>query len=56
MASKHGTKFRREAVRAELTSGLTRKRLAADLGAGFFVEDVAVPPTLMSLFLAHLNY
>jgi len=35
MTSRHGTEFRREAVRLALTSGLTRKQLAADLGIGF---------------------
>jgi transposase len=35
MASGHGTEFRREAVRLALTSGLTRKQIAADLGIGF---------------------
>ena len=35
MASRHGTEFRREAVRLALTSGLTRKQIAADLGIGF---------------------
>ncbi len=35
MASRHGMEFRREAVRLALTSGLTRKQLAADLGPGF---------------------
>lgn len=35
MASRHGTEFRREAVRLALTSGLTRKQIAADLGVGF---------------------
>ena len=31
---KHGEEFQREAVRIALTSGLPRKRLAADLGVG----------------------
>jgi transposase len=35
MASKHGAEFRREAVRLALTSGLTQKQVAADLGIGF---------------------
>jgi transposase len=35
MTSRHGTEFRREAVRLALTSGLTRKQIAADLGIGF---------------------
>ena len=35
MASRHGTEFRREAVRLALTSGLTRKQISADLGVGF---------------------
>ena len=34
-ASRQGTEFRREAVRLALTSGLTRKQIAADLGVGF---------------------
>ena len=35
MAQRHGTEFRKEAVRLALTSGLTRKQIAADLGIGF---------------------
>ena len=35
MASRHGTEFRREAVRLALTSGLTHKQIAADLGIGY---------------------
>ena len=35
MPSRHGTEFRREAVRVALTSGLTRKQIATDLGVGF---------------------
>jgi transposase len=35
MASIYGTEFRREAVRLALTSSLTRKQIAADLGIGF---------------------
>ncbi|GHE82477.1 hypothetical protein GCM10019059_44950 [Camelimonas fluminis] len=31
---KHGEEFQREAVRIALTSGLPRKRVAADLGIG----------------------
>jgi len=34
MARRHGTDFRREAVRLALTSGLTRKQIADDLGMG----------------------
>jgi transposase InsO family protein len=34
MARKHGTGFRREVVRLALTSGLTRKQVAADLSIG----------------------
>ena len=30
----HGEDFKREAVRLALTSGLTRKQIAADLGIG----------------------
>jgi transposase len=32
MAQRHGTEFRKEAVRLTLTSGLTRKQIADDLG------------------------
>jgi len=35
MARKHNDEFRREAVRIALTSGLTRRQVAADLGIGF---------------------
>ena len=35
MAHRHTEEFRREAVRMALTSGLTRKRVASDLGVGF---------------------
>lgn len=35
MARRHGTKFRKEAVRLALISGLTRKQIASDLGWGF---------------------
>ncbi len=35
MASRHGAEFRREAVRLALTSGLTHKQIAADLGIGY---------------------
>ena len=35
MTQRHGTEFRREAVRLARTSGLTRKQIAADLGIGF---------------------
>ncbi len=35
MAKKHGSDFRKEAVRLALTSGLTRKQLSEDLGVGF---------------------
>lgn len=34
MAQGHGTEFRKEAVRIVLTSGLTRKQIASDLGVG----------------------
>ena len=34
MAQRHGTEFRKEAVRLALTSGLTRKQIADDLGMG----------------------
>ena len=35
MRRKHSEEFRREAVRIALTSGLTRRQVAADLGIGF---------------------
>jgi len=35
MASKSTPEFRAEAVRIALTSGLSRKRIAEDLGVGF---------------------
>ena len=35
MAPRHGKEFRFEAVRLALTSGLTRKQVAEDLGIGF---------------------
>jgi len=35
MAPRHGKEFRKEAVRLALSSGLTRKQVADDLGAGF---------------------
>jgi transposase len=35
MARKHNEEFRREAVRIALTSGQTRRQVAADLGVGF---------------------
>ena len=35
MAQRYGTEFRREAVRLALTSGLSRKQVASDLGIGF---------------------
>ena len=35
MADKYSDEFRREAVRIALTSGLTRKQIASDLGVGF---------------------
>jgi len=35
MAAKRSDEFRREAVRIALTSGLTRKQVASDLGIGF---------------------
>ena len=35
MAHKHSPEFRAEAVRIALTSGLTRRQVAADLGIGF---------------------
>ncbi len=35
MAHRHSDEFRREAVRIALTSGLTRRQVASDLGVGF---------------------
>jgi transposase len=35
MAHKHNEEFKREAIRMALTSGLTRKQVASDLGVGF---------------------
>jgi len=35
MAHGHTEEFKREAVRIALTSGLTRKQVASDLGVGF---------------------
>lgn len=35
MGHVHTDEFRREAVRIALTSGLTRKQVASDLGVGF---------------------
>jgi transposase len=35
MTQRHGTEFRKEAVRLALTSGPTRKQIADDLGVGF---------------------
>jgi transposase len=35
MAYKHNEEFKREAVRIALTSGLTRRQVASDLGIGF---------------------
>ena len=35
MGTKHTVEFRQEAVRVAVTSGLTRKQVAADFGVGF---------------------
>lgn len=35
MAYKHNEEFKREAIRIALTSGITRKQVASDLGIGF---------------------
>ncbi len=35
MGPKHSSEFRQETVRVALTSGLTRKQVAADFGVGF---------------------
>lgn len=53
---KHGREFQREAVRIALTSGLPRKRVAADLGIGLSIltrwvslhrrEDLPVSPDI----------
>ena len=37
MAHQHTEEFRSEAVRLALTSGLSRKQVAADLGVGFSI-------------------
>ncbi len=34
MATQHTTEFRQEAVRAALTSGLSRKQVSTDFGVG----------------------
>ena len=34
MAATHGDEFKRDAVRIALTSGLTRRQVASDLGVG----------------------
>ena len=52
MGHRYGLEFRVEAVRLALTSGLTRKQLAADLGIGFSTLNKSVqqdrPKDLMS--------
>ena len=40
MAHRHTEEFRREAVRMALTSGLTRKQVASDLGVGVETQDL----------------
>jgi transposase len=35
MAQRHSEDFKHEAVRIALTSGLSRKQVASDLGVGF---------------------
>ena len=35
MVHRHNEEFKREAVRIALTSGLTRRQVASDLGVGF---------------------
>ena len=35
MAQRHSEEFKQEAVRIALTSGLTRRQVASDLGIGF---------------------
>jgi len=35
LAHRHSDEFRREAIRIALTSGLSRKQIASDLGIGF---------------------
>ncbi|WP_156317339.1 transposase, partial [Cypionkella psychrotolerans] len=52
MAAIHSDEFKRDAVRIARTSGLTRRQVASDLGAGFstlnkwvkMVSDEAGPP------------
>ncbi|WP_425280920.1 transposase [Roseibium denhamense] len=39
MASRHGAEFRAEAVGIALTSGLSRRQVAQDLGVGFSTLD-----------------
>ena len=58
MAEKHTEEFKRDAVRIALTSGLTRKQVASDLGVGLSTlgkwisrirteDDAPIPPFLM---------
>lgn len=55
VAKKHTEEFRQEAVRIALTSGLTRRQVASDLGVGFSTlarwiqklgESDDLPPTV----------
>jgi hypothetical protein len=58
MARRHSEEFRREAVRIALTSGLSRRQVASDLGIGFFSQKAAQVFSaiiLTGLFLAPGN-
>ena len=37
MAQRHSDEFKREAIRIALTSGLSRRQVASDLGIGFSI-------------------
>ena len=45
MGHQHGEDFKREAVRLALSSGLTRKQVAADLGIGLSTLGKWIAPT-----------
>lgn len=49
MGTKHTAEFRQETVRVALTSGLTRRQVAADFGIGFstlskWIQQDRIPP------------